>query len=425
MSDLIKKKLSANTRKRKRTIGLCLHHAAFVYSPGTAVTSIINYHMKTLGWSAPGYAYVIQKDSSGKKSEIVQTAGDYQLTHGVYYRNDDLLHFCIADDLSSVTTLPDVYRDTLLELMRHLRSIFPDYELTPFTYHSKEALKSYPSSCPGQLWLNDFRNFIDIVDNNLEIPDTVKLDNLRTYTATRRIPVTEGWNKNSKVAANGTLYLQPGDDVVVDEEYQGRYHLLNGSGFVDGEHLEEKDELDSTKVELLKSTKILEPIWFTSEGDISKEIDAIKLTLKKRKVDKKYIPEIAYAYAFCGKVTGIGTVVPMAQAMLETGNFKSKRWIENYNPAGLGATDDGATGAVFSSIFEGVLSQYGHLLLYAAQPGELNTIQKAISTVSPRYDALRKYYGFGSAVTWSGLTGKWATDGDYFNKIKRIVEAIL
>jgi hypothetical protein len=138
---------------------------------------------------------------------------------------------------------------------------------------------------------------------------------------------------------------------------------------------------------------------------------------------------IISAYTAYGDVTAIGNLYPFAQAVHETGWFASERFVKSYNPAGLGATDDGAWGATFETISAGVLAQYAHLLCYAKREQELNYIQKQISLLSPRRDALRKAYGLGVALNnWHGLTQKWNTPGptgtQYANRIIAIAERV-
>lgn len=127
---------------------------------------------------------------------------------------------------------------------------------------------------------------------------------------------------------------------------------------------------------------------------------------------------LAGAYTYLGRLTGAGNVLPWAQAWHETAGFTSPRWREARNPAGLGATDDGAWGSVFRTIEAGVFAHYAHLLCYAA-PEHPQPLQ-GISLLSPRREALARTHGLGSAPLWWMLTGKWSTDPDYIAKIIRV-----
>lgn len=132
--------------------------------------------------------------------------------------------------------------------------------------------------------------------------------------------------------------------------------------------------------------------------------------------------KVINAYEVFGDVTSIGNLWPFAQAWLETGGFKSPRWIESFNPAGLGATDDGAWGASFNTIAEGVMAQYAHLLCYAGK--EYTIPLEYFALMSPRRFALKNAYGLGCAPTWQELSGRWATDPMYYVKISKLVQLI-
>lgn len=138
---------------------------------------------------------------------------------------------------------------------------------------------------------------------------------------------------------------------------------------------------------------------------------------------------IAAAYFNYGSMLFMGNLYPFAQAIHETGWFTSERFRISNNPAGLGATDDGAWGETFFTIGEGVLAQYAHLLCYAKPYENLVHIQRKISELSPRRDALISAYGLGAANNlWKGLTNKWNTpspEGSYYaDKILDIAELI-
>jgi hypothetical protein len=143
---------------------------------------------------------------------------------------------------------------------------------------------------------------------------------------------------------------------------------------------------------------------------------------------------IVCAYTTFGAYTGIGNLRPFAQAVKEASDrdasgvyrpFNSRRFRENANPAGLGATNDGAEGARFATIEAGVAAQYAHLLCYAAKPDALPPELYQLSLTSPRRAALQGAFGLGAAPTWQALNGKWAYPGPtYGQDILRIAEEI-
>ena len=81
------------------------------------------------------------------------------------------------------------------------------------------------------------------------------------------------------------------------------------------------------------------------------------LLAKAPRLEPKTREEIVCAYTAIGRLSGVGNLMPLAQAIHETGYFTSARWLQSFNPAGLGATDDGAWGGVFTSPVDGITAQ--------------------------------------------------------------------
>lgn len=142
-------------------------------------------------------------------------------------------------------------------------------------------------------------------------------------------------------------------------------------------------------------------------GQLNVSIDHLRHMLFTRGVLRDFIDPIVCAYTAYGEVFSMGNVYPLAQAIHETGWFTSDRFINNFNPAGLGATNDGATGAVFETISHGVLAQYAHLLCYATTVQQNSDFTETLTQFSPRRIQMEQTYGRGSAPTWNKLSGKW------------------
>jgi N-acetyl-anhydromuramyl-L-alanine amidase AmpD len=140
------------------------------------------------------------------------------------------------------------------------------------------------------------------------------------------------------------------------------------------------------------------------------------LDLKAGGVDEDSRDEIACAYTTYGRLTRIGNLLPLAQAWHETGGFTSERWVKSFNPAGLGATNDGAWGATFASPAEGIVAQYAHLLAYAADDTQLNLPQRTLVLLDPRLQPLTQIHGRGSAARWIDLNGRWAVPGPTYGQ---------
>lgn len=123
------------------------------------------------------------------------------------------------------------------------------------------------------------------------------------------------------------------------------------------------------------------------------------------------VDEILRAYTVYGKLTTIGNLLPLCQAIHETGWFTSERWVKNNNPAGIGATNDGAEGNKWTSPTAGILAQYAHLLAYTVNPLYATPSQKLLMQFSPRYGILEKNKLLGVAAKWVDLNGRWAYPG--------------
>lgn len=112
---------------------------------------------------------------------------------------------------------------------------------------------------------------------------------------------------------------------------------------------------------------------------------------------------------------GLDPSMVVAQSAHETGNWTSYWWEQRLNPSGLGITGDPAQNEAswtWTSGVDAARSHMAHLLLYA-------TGKNQTGWFNPREGAYRAAYGPGSvqAVTLNDLTGKWATDSHYGQKI--------
>ena len=104
--------------------------------------------------------------------------------------------------------------------------------------------------------------------------------------------------------------------------------------------------------------------------------------------------------------------IVFGQAMKETGylQFGKDVKIEQFNFAGLGATDGGANGADFRNVETGIRAQVQHLKAYASKDGVVQ------DNVDPRFEYVVRESAI--YVEWLGQkenpTGKgWATAWNY------------
>ena len=121
--------------------------------------------------------------------------------------------------------------------------------------------------------------------------------------------------------------------------------------------------------------------------------------------------------------------VVWAQTMIETGflQFGGQVKIEQFNFAGLGATDGGAAGAKFENVRMGVRAQVQHLKAYANAEITLGTLKS--ECVDPRFKLVDPK-GCAKYVEWLGQKenpeGKgWATSAGYGIRLRKIIDKIL
>lgn len=138
--------------------------------------------------------------------------------------------------------------------------------------------------------------------------------------------------------------------------------------------------------------------------------------LGRGKLDVLQCDEIAAVYTAMGELTTIGNLVAFAQGVQETGGFTSDRWVKSYNPAGLGATNDGSWGNDFPDAAAGVLAQFAHLVAYAAKDADLDIVNRTLVRLDPRIDAMTKRWGRGCAPRWVDLNGRWAVPGSIYGQ---------
>ncbi len=127
----------------------------------------------------------------------------------------------------------------------------------------------------------------------------------------------------------------------------------------------------------------------------------------------------------CG-YEGVKAEVAFCQTMKETGylKFLGTVKIEQYNFAGIGATDSGGTPATFQNVRTGVRAQVQHLKGYAST-ADLNN-----PCVDPRFQYLSGRRGCAPYVEWLGQGENpygygWATDPNYGYSMRNSYIALL
>ena len=121
------------------------------------------------------------------------------------------------------------------------------------------------------------------------------------------------------------------------------------------------------------------------------------------------IKNLIETYLTEGDSEGVRGDIAFIQAVHETRKFQFGGDVvpEQNNFAGIGTTGGGVKGHYFNSPQEGVRGQVQHLKAYASKEPLKN------KNVDPRFHLVNR----GSAPTVKSLTGKWATDKQYGDKL--------
>lgn len=166
--------------------------------------------------------------------------------------------------------------------------------------------------------------------------------------------------------------------------------------------------------------------WYIAKSPIDFPVDSY------RSGGVNSLEELCQIYYEEAQSENIRVEVAFAQAMHETGwlQFKGQVKIGQFNFAGLGATDGGASGADFSKygtegVRMGIRAQIQHLKAYASA----DITEKTLA--NPCVDERFKYVTKGCAeyVEWLGQKENpkglgWATSVGYGNKIRAQIESL-
>lgn len=138
---------------------------------------------------------------------------------------------------------------------------------------------------------------------------------------------------------------------------------------------------------------------------------------KNPAIDEIYLRTLHRHYLQLCRLEGVNMAVAIAQMIHETDYLRftgSVRAVQ-YNYAGLGATGGGNPGLSFPDMRTGVAAHVQHIKAYA------NDMALVTPLVDPRFQLVRR----GSAPTVRSLTGRWATDPEYGEKLVAHLAAML
>lgn len=114
---------------------------------------------------------------------------------------------------------------------------------------------------------------------------------------------------------------------------------------------------------------------------------------------------------------GLDPAIVVAQSALETDTWRTDYWANHLNPAGIGITYWGQPSYTWSNGTDAARGHLVHLALYATGPINPGHILYPYRHLDPRYDAALAAGYAGSTRTIADLTGRWATDPVYHQKI--------
>jgi len=158
------------------------------------------------------------------------------------------------------------------------------------------------------------------------------------------------------------------------------------------------------------------PELIMGDGILSPEAMSAFLLAANPWAEKEFVEGLAFFYVEESAVEGINHDTAFAQMCLETGFLRFTGLVspEQNNFCGLGATGPGQPGETFPDPRTGVRAHIQHLKAYATD----TPLKQEL--VDPRYYFVR----FGSSPAIRGLSGTWAMDELYADKIANILERL-
>lgn len=158
------------------------------------------------------------------------------------------------------------------------------------------------------------------------------------------------------------------------------------------------------------------PKKIMTKGLLPKERMVSFLWLYNDKLDIRDVEKLADLYIKEAAVEGVNHDIAYAQMLLETGYLKYGGDVrkEQNNFCGLGAIGNGVPGLSFYSIEDGVRAHIQHLKAYAS------TDSLAGKKVDDRFGKIKR----GTATEIQHLTGRWATDPYYDQKLQKLIQLI-
>jgi hypothetical protein len=132
---------------------------------------------------------------------------------------------------------------------------------------------------------------------------------------------------------------------------------------------------------------------------------------------------IVECYFNNASIVGLNPDLCLAQAAHETGWFRSRRWLEQRNPAGLGITSATVAGVDFRTIESGIQAHLAHVCCYVYTRDTCPVEQLHLPWQDPRHTF---HDGFESVGDLIRPERRWAYPGThYIDAVLRIVNSVL
>ena len=162
-----------------------------------------------------------------------------------------------------------------------------------------------------------------------------------------------------------------------------------------------------------------------AEPRVSRQkVEAYMLSRSHGRYTDADVRTIIGLYFEATQTVGLDPLLVVAQMILETGNLTSF-WSQRprRNPAGIGVTGQPGAGVSFPSWQKAVRAHVGRLLAYALRVGQENNAQRRLIEEALTWRPLPARFR-GAAPTLGKLSGRWAADREYADKIARIANEI-
>ena len=191
------------------------------------------------------------------------------------------------------------------------------------------------------------------------------------------------------------------------------FFFLNFSGMPIDPHETAKKKPSASKKKVVKQEPSLKVM---DKGKVSPHAMKVFLLQNNGEADTNAVKKLIKVYIIEANREGVNYEAAFCQMCLETGFLRFEGSVSRYqnNYCGLGCVDMFSGGDWFANMEEGVRAHIQHLKAYAS----LEPLRTPV--VDPRFNNVQR----GSVKLVTDLTGRWATDPDYGQKIAALIKRL-